>query len=134
MDRSDAILSAMRNHQAMAQSPSRGYSTPSTAQCLSITLNDGGEIEIKKERYYSDADINKIIYDSNTLTYVYDEDKEEITVELEQDLVKVLYHKINAEIKKQEAIIDKKKSKMKGFSKYLRLDKLKRILGDDDEV
>ena len=59
-------------------------------------------------------------------------DKSGIPDDLKQSLVKILYHKVNSEITKQEELLDQKKSNMKGFSKFLRLDKLKRILEDEN--
>jgi len=71
---------------------------------------------------------DSINYSNNTLYYNYDPVKEKITDDLKNDLVKLLYHKINSEIIAEQEKIDKKKSKLSAFKKWLRGDKLKRLI------
>lgn len=126
----------VQRNQMIGQAGAQPYvssPTPSTSQVLTISLTDEGVIEFNINTFYNEEQEDTITYYNNELEYVYDSENETITESLKQDLVKILYHKINAEIKKEQEIIDNKKSKMKGFSKFLRLDKLSRILDDDEE-
>ena len=143
----------VQRNQMIGQAGAQPYvssPTPSTSQVLTISLTDEGVIEFNINTFYNEEQEDTITYYNNELEYVYDSENETITdslklnlvkilyhkinaeIKKEQDLVKILYHKINAEIKKEQEIIDNKKSKMKGFSKFLRLDKLSRILGDKE--
>ena len=129
-----------RLQQLQSQAPSQASNpyhygnSPSSkhTQCFIVELRDDGELDFGGGNHHSTEKENTIEYRNNKLVYYYNDTEEEITEELKESLVKILYHKINSALKREEDKIKEKKSKMKGFSKWLRLDKLKRILGDDE--
>ena len=99
----------------------------SNHRVLTISLSDNGEIIINDNESYSTT-INEIKYSNNRITYTYDKTKEKITNELKEYLTGILYHKINSELTVEEEQLQDKKTKMKGFNKFLRTDKIKRLL------
>jgi len=106
--------------------------TSKNYKSLTISLINN-ELVFKISDVYNISSENIIKYLKNKLIYYYDSDKEEINDDLKQYLVKILYHKIESEIKIEEKQIENRKIQLKAFSKFFRLDKLKRIIGDEGE-
>ena len=122
------LMLSVKKQQAQAQ---YGYAASKRPNCtvLIVSLEDD-VIEFENDLSYDK--INTTRYENNKLWYTYDPEEEDITEDLKRDLVKILYHKINSEIKHEQKILDKKISKMKGFSKYLRFEKIKRLIPGND--